>query len=226
MDGTAFVPGTYAGANRVAALVLPDAAKSIPAGDYSSPTFRAFTALASLSGAGVETLGESAFNGCTSLTEVSLPAATTIGAYAFYQCTSLTEVSLPAATTIGGSAFGDCTSLTEVSLPAATTIGSYAFSGTNLTTVSLPAVTSIGNSAFYYCESLTSVNLPATPPSISSIFYYTGYYSGDTITISVPAGVVFAYTSTWGVSANTPYGGNTSKYGNYHKAVLITDAVQ
>jgi hypothetical protein len=42
----------------------------------------------------------------------------------------------------------------------------------------------------------------------------------------VPAGVVFAYTSTWGVDANTPAGSNQSVYGYEHKAVLITDAAQ
>jgi hypothetical protein len=153
MAETASAAGDYAGANRVTALVLPNTAKSIYA-------FSAFTALASLSGAGVETIGTDAFSGCISLTSVSLPAATTIG-----------------------------------------------------------------NNAFYQCTSLTTVSLPATPPSIGGgIFDNTGY--SGTITVSVPADVVFAYTSEWGVSASTSAGGNTSIYGSNHKAVLITDAVQ
>jgi hypothetical protein len=220
MDETVFAPGTYAGANRITALVLPDAAKSIPAGDYSSPTFRAFTALASLSGAGVETIGDWAFYRHGFLTSVSLPAATSIGSAAFGYCTRLTSVSLPAVQTIANASgyysnsnyytvgvFSGCTSLASVNLPAAQTIGYEAFSG---------------------CTNLAAVSLPATPPSIDCMFEDTGYNSSGTITISVPAGVVFAYTSEWGVDVNTPANSyyNGDIYGSNHKAVLITDAAQ
>jgi hypothetical protein len=211
MSGTEFDPGASdAGADKVAALILPDAALSVKAGTssyYGNPTFKAFTSLASISGAGVETVGRYAFEGCSSLTTVSLPAATDIGVYAFGNCTGLTSVSLPAATDIGVSAFSSCTGLTSVSLPAAT---------------------DIGGEAFYGCSSLTTVSLPATPPSIAdSIFSYTGFYTGTgTITIIVPSGAVFAYTSAWGVSAETPANGATGVYGPNHKAVLITDAAQ
>jgi hypothetical protein len=134
---------------------------------------------------------------------VTLPGIITIGDGAFYVCTSLTAVSLPAAQTIGGNAFSDCESLTTVSLPQAETID--------------------GN-AFYGCTSLMAISLPATPPSIDRIFYYTG--SSGTITVSVPAGEVSAYTSAWGVDANTSASGNTSVYGANHKAVTITDVAQ
>jgi hypothetical protein len=56
------------------------------------------------------------------------------------------------------------------------------------------------------------------------VFYYT--VSSGTITVSVPAGVVSAYTSAWGVDAETPASGNTSVYGDYHNAIIITDAAQ
>jgi hypothetical protein len=296
MSGTEFDPGTDVEADKVAALVLPDTAKSIKEGTYNSPTFKAFTALRSLSGAGVETIGDYAFYGCTSLSEVSLPASlttiarsafsgcgnlttitvdpantafaahdgmllnkaettlitypsasgaitipfvTSIGTGAFLYCTSLIEVSLTVATSIGAEAFRGCASLTTVSLPAATTIGRGAFSDysgasycTSLIEVSLPAATTIGDGAFYSCTSLREVSLPAAPPSIRTgssygIFIGTnGYNSSGTITVSVPAGAVSAYTSTWGVDANTPAGGNQSVYGGNHKAVLITDAAQ
>jgi hypothetical protein len=57
-----------------------------------------------------------------------------------------------------------------------------------------------------------------------SIFSSTG--STGTITVSIPAGAVSAYTSVWRVDASTPASGNTSAYGENHKAVLITDAAQ
>jgi hypothetical protein len=192
MSGTEFDPGAgVAGADKVAALILPDAALSVKAGDYSNPTFKDFASLGSISGAGVETVGDYAFRDCSSLTSVSLPAATDIGGSAFYNCDSLASVSLPAATdigdgafyncdslptvslpaatTIGAEAFYDCDSLTTVGLPAATDIGERAFSRCySLTTVSLPAATTIGAFAFDGCDSLTTVSLPATPTTIGS----------------------------------------------------------
>jgi hypothetical protein len=269
MDGTEFDPGTDTGSDKITALILPGTAQSIKAGTSDNPTFKAFTALRSISGTDVKTVGDYAFyycdsltsvslpvaqiigdwafRACTSLASVSLPVATSIGDYAFHDCYSLASVSLPVATTIGDRAFSSCYDLTEVSLPVATTIdyyafrgctslasvslpvaqtiGSYAFYGcTNLTSVSLPAAETIGARAFYGCTSLVTVSLPTTPPTLGSDIFVATYT--DTITIRVPTGVVSAYTSAWGVDANTAHNGNTSVYGNYHKAVLITDAAQ
>jgi hypothetical protein len=227
MDGTEFDPGTGAGAAKITALVLPDAAESIKAGTNSSnATFKAFTALASISGAGVETVGQYAFYGCASLTEVDLPVAGTIGAQAFRGCTGLETVSLLEAVTIGDSAFQSCgAALTEVYLPKAQTIGSYAFElCSGLASVNLSAAETIGNFAFSRCTGLTSLSLPTVPPSIgTSIFYNTG--SSGTIVISVPTGTVTTYTSAWSVSADT-YANDSFVYGDNHKAVTITDAAQ
>jgi hypothetical protein len=178
MTGTEFDPGTAEGADKVTALVLPATAKSIKAGTYDNPTFSAFTALGSINGTDIETVGTFAFRDCGNLTILGLPVTTTIGDYAF----------------------AGCWRLTTLSLPMATTIGSGAFRG---------------------CENLESVSLPATPPIIGDIFYDTG--ASGLITVSVPMGAVSAYTSAWGVSASTSAGGNTSVYGNNHKAVTITD---
>jgi hypothetical protein len=157
--------------------------------------------------------------------DIILPAVIEVGAGAFYGCTTLTAVSLPAATTISDAAFINCTSLTSLSLPAAETIGYSAFSTCeSLETVSLPAATSIGGYAFWNCNSLTTVSLPATPPSLGSRIFTVTY--ADTITILVPTGAVSAYTSAWGVDANTPANGNQDVYGANHKAVTITDAAQ
>jgi hypothetical protein len=173
MSVTEFAPGTGAGADRVAALVLPDAAKSIKAGNWDNPTFKAFTALRSLSGVSVETLGGYAFKDCTSLTKVSLPAATSIGYEAFRGCTNLAEVSLPAATTIAYKAFSGCGNLTTITIDpantaftahdgmllnkAGTTLIAYPSASGDIT---IPFVTDIGYAAFSDCESLTSVSLP------------------------------------------------------------------
>ncbi|MDR1221139.1 MAG: leucine-rich repeat protein [Treponema sp.] len=189
--------------------------------------FRGCASLEAVSLPAATYIGDGAFLYCDSLTEVSLPAATSIGDAAFSNCQSLTTVSLPVATTIGDAAFSNCQSLTEVYLPLATTIGFYAFQSCNLTEVSLPKATTIDGGAFSWCESLASVSLPATPPSIgNSIFSYTSWDSSGTIIVRVPASAVSAYTSAWGVDANTPAGDNTEVYGEYHPAVIITDAAQ
>jgi hypothetical protein len=77
MNGTEFDPGTDAGADKVTALILPDAVKSVPAGIWGTARrvpFRAFTNLTSISGEGIENVGDLAFSYCTSLASVSLPA--------------------------------------------------------------------------------------------------------------------------------------------------------
>jgi hypothetical protein len=212
MTGAEFNPGIgNAGADKVAVLTLPDAAKSIKAGT-SYPTYNAtfkdFTALESISGADIETIGNYAFDGCTNLESVSFPTAITIGEWGFNRCENLTSVNLPAVQTLGGSyVFSECVSLTSMSFPSATSIGARAFD---------------------QCTSLTEVSLPATPPSIASIggsglFAYTG--STGTITVSIPGGALSAYTSAWNVSANTAANGARGVYGSDHKAVRIRDTI-
>jgi hypothetical protein len=77
-------------------LTLPAAATSIAGESPSSPAFTNFTALKTVSGAGVTTIGDYAFYNCYALTSVSFPAATSIGYCAFYNCTALTSVTLGA----------------------------------------------------------------------------------------------------------------------------------
>jgi hypothetical protein len=165
MSGTEFNPRTgNAGADKVVALVLPDAAESIMTRNNSMSDpwymYNDYTSLALISGAGVKTISVFAFEGWPALTLVSLPAAETIGFGAFNSCTALTSVSLPVAQSIGDQAFRGCTALTSVSLPAAQTIGDYAFAGTALTSVSLPMAETIDDAAFYHCTALTTVSLP------------------------------------------------------------------
>ena len=172
MTGTTgeFDPGAAnTGESRIVSLLLPDTATSVKAGTWSDAAFKYFTALESVSGAGIETVGDYAFRDCRGLKTLNLPAATTIGEYAFAYCTGLTEVSLDAATIIGPWAFAGCTGLETVSLSAATDIRYWAFRGcTGLTEVSLPSATSIDEGAFEGCTSLGSVSLPAGLTSIGA----------------------------------------------------------
>jgi hypothetical protein len=148
---------------KIASLVLPDGATSVKAGTSINPTFKYFTALKSVAGAGITSVGEWAFRDCDALSSVNIPAAASIGGYAFYHCDALTTVNLPAATSIGVGAFFTCTALSSVNIPAATSIGNSAFqSCTALSSVNIPAsVTSIGDGSFAGCTSLTSITVAA-----------------------------------------------------------------
>ncbi|MDR2160018.1 MAG: leucine-rich repeat domain-containing protein, partial [Treponema sp.] len=164
MDGTEFDPGTAnTGEGRIVSLILPATAAEVKAGTYGNPTFRYFTSLRNIGGAGIITIGSEAFYDCIGLASVNLPAATGIGGYAFSGCTGLTSVSLPVATNIGSQAFSGCTGLTSVDLPAAAGIGDYAFRDcTGLASVSLPAsLTSLSGGAFGGCTSLTDITVDA-----------------------------------------------------------------
>ena len=123
MSGAEFSPATEfdpgaanTGESRIVSLALPNAAASIKAvgSYYANSTFSYFTALKSVSGDYVQTIGNHAFRGCAALTRVSFPAATSIGVSAFDSCAALTTVNLPAAASIGNYAFDSCAALTTV----------------------------------------------------------------------------------------------------------------
>ncbi|MDR2500575.1 MAG: leucine-rich repeat domain-containing protein, partial [Treponema sp.] len=112
------MPSISTGKAYIVNLTLPVQASGIVAGASETPTFSNFSALKTVSGEEVRTIGDSAFRDCDALTSVSLPAAETIGDSAFRGCGALTSVSLPAAESIGYSAFSGCDALTSVTMPA------------------------------------------------------------------------------------------------------------
>jgi hypothetical protein len=173
MTGTEFNPGAAnTGESKIVSLVLPNVATSIKNGSFvvstHYATFRYFTALKSISGSSIISIGDYAFYNCDSLTTMTFPKATSIGDYAFYR-TALTTADFPLATSIGDYAFGDCDSLTTMTSPKATSIGNYAFYRTALTTADFPLATSIGYGAFY-STNLTSVSFPEATSISSSTF--------------------------------------------------------
>jgi hypothetical protein len=246
MSGTTFDPGTAnTGEGKIVSLILPDAATIIKAGDAPSSTFRYFSALKSVSGSGIKTVGNYAFLHCWALTTVSLPAATFIGNYAFYSCAALTTVTLPAATSIGYLAFRECAALTTVSLPAATSIGMSAFyncaaltmvtlpAATSidntafaecaaLTTVSLPAATSIDYHAFAYCDALTTVSLGSTAPTLGYDMFYD-ITAAKTVTVKVPSGATGYGTipATYSGSDKTVNWGNGFRGGGWTGSAFV-----
>jgi uncharacterized repeat protein (TIGR02543 family) len=144
---------TTTGKAKIVNLTLPTLAMGIvESSDYNNPTFKHFTELKTVSGAGVTYIGNYAFRavsgigGPAALTSASLPVASIISGYAFQGCAALTSVSLPAAFIIGSQAFYGCTALTSVTLSAPTTIGFQAFSGcAALTSVTMSKAITLEN---------------------------------------------------------------------------------
>jgi hypothetical protein len=184
MTGTEFDPGTAVdGMKKIVSLVLPDEATEIKAGSNTDPydgAFKDFTALTSVEGAGVTSVGGFAFSGCTSLETVKLPALTSLGTNTFYDCTGLTEVSLPASlSSIGANPFTGCTSLESITVDPGnpyfkhsadkkallskdgTTLIAYPSANGDLSgDPTLAGITVVGNSAFEK-TAITAVHLPA-----------------------------------------------------------------
>jgi hypothetical protein len=173
---TVFDPGTTnTGESWIVSLTLPDAATSIKAGDYYTHIFRYFTALKSVTGKEVITIGQYAFYNCKALTTVAIPKVASIDdRYVFANCEALTTIDLSKVTSINGfAAFEGCKALTTVTSPA-TSIGEYVFSYCEiLQTVDLPNAISIGRAAFQGCEALTEISLPSATHIGLRAFYGT-----------------------------------------------------
>ena len=120
-------------------------------------------------------IGNSAFSNCSllaTLTFQTTPKVATIGDYAFNKCTALKSVTLPISVkTLGVKAFYGCTSLTTFATGnGLTAIADETFSGcTALTTVTLGTkIESIGSKAFYGCDVMKSITIPASVTSIGT----------------------------------------------------------
>ncbi|MDR1899819.1 MAG: leucine-rich repeat protein [Treponema sp.] len=154
--------GAKDGKGFVVSLVLPETATAIKAEtEILNSAFQDFTALKTVCGANVITIGENAFRFCTGLVSLDFPKATTIGDAAFDDCAGLTAIAFPQVTTIGDNAFGDCDNFVSVDFPKATYIGDYAFGDCAApSSVAFPEATYIGNGAFNGWTGLVSVDFP------------------------------------------------------------------
>lgn len=182
-SGAGLVRAIFNDCAKLATVEVGENVKSLP--DYFLPNNTLVTKIDLP--AGIESVGDSAFNGCTELAEISnANTLQTIGQDAFTGTPWFTEYletdglvylgsvlyvyngDMPADTTIevrdgttaiANGAFDGKSNLVAVTLPdTLTTIGNRAFAGTSLTTLTIPAsVESIGSEAFTDVETLTSV---------------------------------------------------------------------
>ena len=148
----------------------------------------------------VNTIAESAFEGCKNLTSVTIPqSVNTIEIYAFYECESLASVSIPEGiSTIEEMTFLGCTSLKWVNIPnSVNNIKNSAFEKCkSLTSVTIPeGVTTIEDNAFEECSNLTYITIPN---SVNSIGAYCFSDCENLKSAIIPEGVTIIKESTFG----------------------------
>lgn len=180
-------------------VTIPNNIKKI--GDYAFEE----TAITSIQGLGITSIGTGAFRSCASLKSVEFSESlTSIEGYAFYACTSLTDFILPSNThqlkVIDYNAFEDCTALASFVIPEGVcVVGSFAFSGcTSLESVKIPnSVIDFGNitgeqdnqigNVFKDCKALKTIIVGHNTPisTWENSFDASTYISA---TLKVPAG--------------------------------------
>jgi len=159
-------------------------------------------------GTGVQTINNSAFNGCESLVTVVIPdSVTSIGSSAFYNCKKITSVTFgKGLTTIGKSAFTNCISLLEVNIPAnvITISGGDYDEGVFENCTSLKkatigdfdnelATTTIGARAFKNCTDLEEVYIGNNVKTISNSAFEGCILLDDNIVIGTGVNSVGSY---------------------------------
>ena len=127
-------------------------------GDYAFAGCTKLTAIKT--GNSFTSVGTKAFFGCSALTDIELMAVQSIGDSAFEGCKLLKAASLSHATKVGSRAFLDCAKIETISMPESGTIGDSAFEGClSLATVSTSKVTAIGRRTFFGCAKLTTADI-------------------------------------------------------------------
>jgi hypothetical protein len=190
----------------IVSLTLPDAASTMTAGELQDYSFKRFTALKEVHGAGItavanysfgetykenrlivadfpeaQTIGYSAFEDCKVLTTVSFPNVSDITIRAFKNCVLLSEVTAPNITFIHSEAFAYCASLGSVDFLKTRSIGTSAFLQSGITAANFPQAYFISQGAFANCSNLVSVDFRAASNIGASPF--TGCVSLSSITI-------------------------------------------
>ena len=163
--GTLIPNSTFAEADTLKSVVLPDSVKLLSGFD-----FQGCTSLESIRmSPNVVYIGMGAFEGCSSLKQIELPSGlANIDQVLFESCTSLENVVLPSGlTSIGAGAFAGCSSLTEISLPSKlTSIGGGAFEGSGLISVELPSSLRTVAATAFRTESLANAYIPRSVTDI------------------------------------------------------------
>ena len=175
---------TFAGANKLEVVQLPESIKAINTNAFSGCTTLEYVNITSLESWCNISFGgsyENPLNYAKNLyvndelvSDLVIPEnITSIKNYAFYKCSGLTSVTLHNnITSIGNYAFQDCDNIASIIIPdSVTSIGTGAFYSCNaLSSVTIGiGVTNIGGSAFFSCKNLQEIiSYPTAAPTIAT----------------------------------------------------------
>ena len=147
----------FEGLTEITTVTIPEH-MSGKIGDYAFAGCTKLTAIKT--GTSFTSVGTKAFFGCSALTDIELMFVQSIGDSAFEGCKLLKAASLSHATKVGSRAFVDCAKIETISMPESGTIGDSAFEGClSLATVSASKVTAIGRRTFFGCAKLTTADI-------------------------------------------------------------------
>lgn len=185
--------------------------------------FHGDTAITSVTGNNVLTIGIQTFMECINLVSVSFPNVTSIGNEAFRQC-KLASISLPELTTAanGGNFRQNINTLTTVYLPKLTTIQPYMFyDDEKLATVDVSSATSVEANAFQQCYALETLDLPKVTSIAGSGFYNARMLT--TLILRHTSVVTLANTNAF---TNTPLTGYSSRSANVYVPQSLISSYQ
>lgn len=189
--------GAFAHCTSLATVTLPDTVKTIGEDCFLDCPFE------NINAAGVETIGDSAFQGCENLTSFDMSDVVSIGCGAFYGCGNITSLNMPDVVSIGENAFEACDKLTQLTIGDKLETCQAKFSSVTSVSMNSPVpdemfggkvteatlgdgVTSIGKKAFYGCVGLQSITFPATLTQICDDAFFSSGLSGE---LTIPSSV-------------------------------------
>ncbi|MDR0813948.1 MAG: leucine-rich repeat protein [Oscillospiraceae bacterium] len=225
-DGKATVTG-YTGTDTD--IEIPATLGGAPVTEIGDSAFEQYNALESIIiPDGVTSIGASAFEVCTSLKSIIIPdSVSSIGTRAFEWSSSLTSIKIPSSlTAISSRLFNFCSSLESVIIPEGVkTIGVGSFANcSSLKSVVIPdGLTSIDEIAFINCSPLESIKIPNSVTSIGmDAFSYC-----QVLTIYVEAAAPYAgWNDRWNyISRPVVYSAKFVTFADYDGTILKQQGV-
>lgn len=198
MDGskvTEIAPEAFSGCTTLEEIHLPNSLTKIADGVFTGCSSLKIVEL----GTDVESIGKGAFSR-TAITSIRGKKVKTLGENAFLSCRSLNNADFPVLEEIGDGAFMECSNLgSSMAFPSTLKkVGDSAFSGCAFTTLDLTSITSVvefGDSAFENNVRLTSVKLPDTLEVVSSRMFY-GCKQLSTLVMGTASGMLWKISTS------------------------------
>ncbi len=162
------IPASAFEGSAITSVVLPDGVSILGNNAFAR------SAVSSFKADGLQTIGDSAFEGCSALEKIVLAdGVKEMGSYVFYQCTALTEATLPSLEKLGVYTFFGASALKKATFGSeAMTTGTYTFARTPIENVTFGnAIKRIEEGVFYECTSLKAITLPSSVISVDDVAF-------------------------------------------------------